>query len=237
MTGISDFTAASPVAPRAVLWDMDGTLFDSTPYHWQAWQKVLTDEGYSLTRERFMRTLGVVSEASLRALVGVDLPQPEVERISAAKEACFRDLVLAGSIQFLPGVERWLERLRSEGWRQALATSAPRPNVDVLMRKLGMDRFFDAMVLAEDVSQGKPDPEVFILAAQRLGVARGRCIVIEDSPAGIEAARRAGICSIGVSSTGGTLAADCAVDSLDSLPHDFFERLLSSSCHALCQVL
>jgi HAD superfamily hydrolase (TIGR01509 family) len=224
-------------AQRAVLWDMDGTLFDSTNYHWLAWQEVLSAEGYPVTYDRFLQTLGVVSESSVRALVGKELGQVDILRISEIKEARFRALILSSHLELLPGVEYWLSRLHSKGWRQALATSAPRLNVDSILAKLDIGHYFDSIVLAEDVSHSKPHPEVFLLAAQRLGVPRERCIVVEDSPAGIEAARRGGICSIGVSSSNMDLAADCTVSSLDRLPDDAFERLLSSSCHTPCPVL
>ena len=122
----------------------------------------------------------------------------------------------------------WVQRLRREGWHQAIASSAPRANVDVMLEAVGIAAEIDAVVSAEDVRAGKPDPEVFLTAAERLGVPAERCIVVEDAAAGIEAARRAGMRSIGVS-TSAVLEADVFVRSLADLGPDAFERLLSTS--------
>ncbi|MGD0437716.1 MAG: HAD family hydrolase, partial [Bryobacteraceae bacterium] len=122
----------------------------------------------------------------------------------------------------------WVQRLREEGWRQAIASSAPRENVDVVLEALGLARSFDAVVSAEDVTAGKPDPQVFLKAAQRLGLAPARCVVVEDSAAGVEGARRAGMKSIGVSRNG-RLAADLGVRSLADLQASAFAELVSGS--------
>jgi beta-phosphoglucomutase len=127
----------------------------------------------------------------------------------------------------LPGAAEWLTRLHATGWRQAIASSAPRRNVEVMLRALRLEPYFDAMVSSEDVSHGKPDPEVFMTAASRLGVAPPRCIVVEDAPAGIEAAKRGGMRCIGVSQAT-TLNADVMVRSLADLPPDAFDRLVTS---------
>ncbi len=117
------------------------------------------------------------------------------------------------------------ERLASGGWLQAIASSAPRENIDAVPAVIGLGFVFEIIVSAEDV-RGKPDPQVFLTAAARLGSALGRSIVVEDAPAGVEAARRAGMPSIGVSRNGTPLPADLAVTSLADLPPDAFSRLL-----------
>ena len=111
-------------------------------------------------------------------------------------------------------------------WRQAIASSAPRENVDVVLAIIGLAGFFQAIVSAEDVTLGKPDPQVFLAAASRLGSTPSHSIVVEDAPAGIEAARRAGMPSIGVRRNGSPLPADLAVSSLADLPADAFSRLI-----------
>ena len=102
----------------------------------------------------------------------------------------------------LPGVMEWVGRLRQQGWRQAVASSAPRKNIEVVLEVIGMAGFFDALVSAEDVTAGKPDPQVFQKGAERLGMPASRCIVVEDAVPGVEAARRAGMRCIGVSRKG-----------------------------------
>ena len=213
---------------RAVLWDMDGTLLDSADYHWLAWREILAAEGFDLTRQRFAESFGRRNDATLRAYFGEAFPLSEVERIGAIKEARYRELVRTRGVALLPGVQRWLARLNAEGWRQALASSASLENVEVILEALSIEGRFHAVVTAEDVIHGKPDPEVFLVAAAKVSAPPARCIVIEDSAAGIEAARRAGMPTIGVLSSHASLEADLTVSTLDELEDDAFDRLLTS---------
>jgi len=215
-------------APRAVLWDMDGTLIDSMEYHYLAWVETMAEEGRPLTREQFLASFGQRNDVVLRGFFGPDLPDREVERIADAKEARYRALVRGRGIELLPGVRRLLDHLGRDGWRQAIASSAPRANVTTVLEVLGIGGLFQAAIAGEDVHRGKPDPEVFLLAAAKLGAAPRRCVVVEDAPYGTEAARRAGMKSIGVCSSHGSLEADCVLASLADLPEDQFARLLES---------
>jgi HAD superfamily hydrolase (TIGR01509 family) len=149
-----------------------------------------------------------------------------VERIAGEKEARYRELVRRRGVVLLPGVAHWLARLCEEGWRQAVASSAPRANVETVLDALGVRQYFAASVSGEDVRHGKPAPDIFLAAAARLEVAPARCVVVEDAPAGVEAARRAGMHVIAVRSSHSSLAADLVVDTLEELPMDAFERLL-----------
>jgi HAD superfamily hydrolase (TIGR01509 family) len=119
-------------------------------------------------------------------------------------------------------------RLHAEGWRQAIATSAPRLNLETLIEAMAMRHFFGADVAAEDVTHGKPDPEVFLLAASRLGADAWRSIVVEDAPTGIEAGRRAGMRTVGVSMLHSLPAADVYAGTLPELPADTFDKLLAA---------
>lgn len=211
---------------RAVLWDWDGTLVDSGEYHWLAWREALTPEGYDLTYEGFVSSFGQRNAGILRGYLGQNLSDSEVERICAVKEVHFRHLAKSRGIQLLPGVHRWLAHLRSEGWRQAIASSAPRLNIEMILEMLDLTQYFDALVSAEDVQRGKPDPQVFLVAAERVAVPPARCIVVEDTPVGVESAHRAGMRVMGVRSTHATLEADCTVQTLEDLPEDAFDRLL-----------
>ena len=213
---------------RAVLWDLDGTLVDSADYHWRSWRDTAAREGIDLTYEQFLRSFGQKNDRILRGWLGDETPVERIQRIGEAKETEYRRLAREGSLTALPGAAAWVERLHRDGWRQAIASSAPRANVDVMLSVLGFDRFFDAIVSAEDVAAGKPDPEVFLTAAARLGVPPSQCVVVEDAAAGIEAARRAGMRSIGVSRTE-RLSADVSVASLADLPEDAFDRLVRSA--------
>src|SRR5208337_1187535 len=116
--------------------------------------------------------------------------------------------------------------LHKQGWRQAIASAAPRANIDAILEALSATHIFQSIVSAEDVHRGKPDPEVYLTAASRVGAPPGRCIVVEDAVAGVEGARSAGMRSIGVSHNGKHLPADIVVKSLDLLDSNAFEALL-----------
>ena len=209
---------------RAVLWDLDGTLIDSEEYHWQAWRAAIAAEGVAITREQFLATFGQRNDAIIPQLLDGPVDAARIERIGDAKEVHYRRLVKEGGLAPLAGVADWLARLQAEGWRQAIASSAPRLNVEVVLETIAMAGMFQAIISAEDVHRGKPDPEVFLVAAARLEVPAERCIVVEDAAAGVEAARRAGMRSIAVRPN--LREADLAVSSLASLPPKAFDNLL-----------
>lgn len=221
---------AIPIPPagarRAVLWDMDGVLVDSADYHYAAWREALARERYDISYEAFRATFGQRNDTILRGIFGPDLPDAEVDRIADLKEALYRQFVRERGIAPSPGVLRWLQALRAAGWRQAVASAAPRANIDAILAAVGIGHYFDAITSGEDVTRGKPDPQVYLVSAQRVGASPARCVVVEDAPAGLEGARRAGMRCIGVASTHDHLDADVVVASLDELDDDAFDRLI-----------
>lgn len=213
---------------RAVLWDLDGTLVDSEDLHWRSWRDTLASEGHHITHRQFLASFGQKNDRILPLWLGPDTPAAEMARIGEAKEAGYRRLAQAHGLQPLPGAAEWLRRLHAAGWKQAIASSAPRGNVEVMLRVLQLEGELEAIVAAEDVTAGKPDPQVFLTAAARLGVPPGRCVVVEDAAAGVEAARRAGMKCIGVHRSQ-ALDADRAVSSLLDLPGDAFDALIGTA--------
>jgi beta-phosphoglucomutase len=132
-------------------------------------------------------------------------------------------------LDLLPGARAWLTRLQAAGWRQALATSAPRANVEAVLECLSLGQWLDGWVSADDVGKGKPDPDVFLAAARSVNVPPDACVVVEDAPAGVEGARRARMRCIGVlSDHHARLEADIVVASLVDLPAEAFDRLLET---------
>src|ERR1035438_5748153 len=214
---------------RAVLWDMDGTLIDSEELHWISWRNTMANEDITISREQFLSSFGQRNDSIIPRWLGAASTSERIERIGNAKEEMYRDLVRKDGVSPLPGVTNWLHRLHSQGWFQAIASSAPRANVEAVLEALAAGNFFQSIISAEDVHRGKPDPEVYLTAAARVGALPSRCIVVEDAEAGIEGARNAGMRSIGVSHSDKHLAADVFVRSLDLLDSDAFERLLTSS--------
>lgn len=164
----------------------------------------------------------------LSAWFGAAASPERIQRVGDAKEVMYRDLARREGVVALPGAVEWVRHLRRDEWLQAIASSAPRANMDVVLRVVGIADQIDATVSAEDVTAGKPDPQVFLAAATRLGVPPDRCIVVEDAAAGIEAAKRAGMRSIGVNAST-VLDADVYVTRLANLPSNAFKRLLSTS--------
>ena len=205
---------------------MDGTLIDSAEYHWITWHDALAELGVELTRESFNGWFGSRNDRILRRYFGDDFPLDEIVRIGEQKESRYRALVRERGIALLPGVERWLRTLRQSGWRQAVASSAPPANIAVLLEVLHLQDVFDRTVSAEEVAHGKPHPDVFLRAAEKLGVAPDRCVVVEDAPVGVEAGRRGGMRTIGIAGMHGRLDADVVTASMADLPPDTFETLV-----------
>lgn len=209
-----------------MIWDVDGTMVDSSEYHWQAWRRALAAEGYELSRAEFTRTFGLRNDSILRMLLGADVTPETIRRIEAGKEEDYRRQVRERGIELLPGVARWLERLRADGWRQAVGSSAPQANLDLVLDATHTRKYFDVVVTGGDVAKGKPDPEVFVTAADRLGVEPARCVVVEDAPDAIAGARSAGMWTVGVLGDRQGLGADVESAWLDELPASTFDDLV-----------
>lgn len=217
-------------SPFAVLWDMDGVLVDSAPYHYRAWKDTFAEEGLSLDEATFRRTFGQRNDAIIADVLGPDLSPERVAAIGAAKERRYRVLIAREGLTPLPGALEWLHRLHRQGIPQAVVSSAPRQNIEAVLKALGASGLFQALISGEEVERGKPDPASFLLAAQQLGMPPERCVVVEDAPAGIEAAHRAGMVCLAVATTHPhehLAAADRVVESLAGLPEDTFLRLVA----------
>jgi beta-phosphoglucomutase len=182
-------------------------------------------ESFELTYDRFLASFGQRNDRILGAWLGADADPERVRRIGEQKEAEYRRLAETRGLTPLAGAREWLESLHAAGWKQAIASSAPRLNVETMLRVLHLTPLLDAIVSAEDVTRGKPDPEVFLTAAAKVGVAPAHCVVVEDAPAGVEAGRRAGMRTIGVNPRT-RLDADITVSSLTDLPPDAFDALI-----------
>jgi beta-phosphoglucomutase family hydrolase len=186
-------------AVGAALWDLDGVLVDSTRFHYEAYHELLAELGHEVTFDDFRNLFGLRNESILRRLLG-ELPPAEAHRLANRKEEIFRGLI-AGKVEALPGAAELVRRLREAGVPMAIVSSTPRANIELILGSLRLAEAFDAIVGAEDVQQGKPNPECVLMAAQRLGVAPAGCVVLEDAPAGIRGGKAAGMRCIGVATT------------------------------------
>jgi HAD superfamily hydrolase (TIGR01509 family) len=212
----------------AVLWDLDGTLVDSEAYHWRSWRDTAAAEGIALTYPQFLESFGKKNDLILRGWLGPDASAERIQRVGDAKEIEYRRLARAEGLEPLPGAAEWVARLHAAGWKQAIASSAPRANVEVVMAALGFEPFIDAIVAAEDVTHSKPAPDVFLEAARRVDIPVARCIVVEDAASGIAGAKAAGMPSVWVSRHIRLTDADLVISTLAELSDDAFDRLLGS---------
>jgi beta-phosphoglucomutase len=220
---------------HGIIWDLDGTLVDTMEVHFQAWAALAQEVNKPLSREAFEATFGRRNFDIIRLMFGHELTDREVEKFGERKEVLYRALASRG-IDLVPGARSLLEGLRAAGFPQAIGSSAPRANVDLIMQLTETAHFFAAVVSMADTLRGKPDPQVFQIAAERLGIPTSRCVVFEDAPAGIQAAKNGGMKCIAVRSVGhhsedslSSAGADLVVDSLEAVTVDEVRRLVSGN--------
>ena len=212
---------------KAVIWDMDGVIADSGPYHLSAWQEIFGKRGVKFTTEDFSHSFGLRNDNIIRNILGGKITQAEIDAIAREKEVAFRRLA-GRKIKPLPGAIELIKSLKKQGFRMAIASSTTMENIQLITGTLGIDSCFQALVTGHDVTEGKPSPQVFLLAAQRLGVKPGNCVVIEDAVAGVAAAKKAGMACLAVTNThpGQRLKeADLIVDTLEAVTIDDIKGL------------
>jgi HAD superfamily hydrolase (TIGR01509 family) len=224
-----DAHPGSDPSRKGVIWDMDGTLIDSAQQHYEAWRELLAPEGVDLDYPGFLVGFGRRNDEWLREMLGEEIHLTEIRRIGAEKEARYRELVAAEGLVVLPGVVETLEALRARGWKHAIATSAPLQNLEIILDVTGLKEYMDAWAGSEDVERGKPAPDIFLVAAERIGVVPERAVVVEDAAAGVLGAHRAGMVAIGVGSHHDELGADRSAASLVDLPIETFSELVGTT--------
>ena len=185
---------------KAVIWDMDGVIADTAPYHCQAWQEVFQKRGVTFTEEHFRRNFGQRNDTIIRNILGEDISQSEIDAIASEKEKSFRQRVRQ-NIKPLPGAIKLIKSLKEHGFCMALASSAPMENIRLIIGGLDINNYFQAIASGREVKEGKPNPQGFLLAAQKLGVEPENCIVVEDAIAGVTAAKRAGMHCLAITNT------------------------------------
>jgi beta-phosphoglucomutase len=186
--------------PDAVLWDLDGVIIDSAAQHRESWRQLAEENGLPYTDESFWAHFGRRNADVIPAMFGVTEPG-RVAALADRKEAIYRAL-LAKEAAALPGARELMAALHLAGFRQAIGSSAPMQNLDLIVSLLDLAPYLTAWVSGESVAHGKPAPDLFLAAAERCDVAPARCLVIEDAPAGIQAAHAGGMNALGVRRAG-----------------------------------
>lgn len=183
------------------LFDWDGVVIDSSRCHQESWDLLAGEEGKSLPEGHFKKGFGRKNQVIIPEILEWSKDPEEIERLGNRKEELYRQLVVEKGVDRIPGIEEFLASLRSAGIACAVGSSTPRRNVETILEIVGFEKYFAAIVCAEDVTHGKPHPEVFITAAARLGKEPRQCAVFEDAFAGLEAAKAGGMKSIGLATT------------------------------------
>jgi len=184
----------------AVIFDMDGVLIDSYQAHFASWTRLYGELDIPYSEADFAADFGRTSRDILRRRFGEDFSLEKIRKLDERKEALFRE-ELQGSFPRMDGAVELIDSLADDVFLLAIGSSGPRENIALCLEKLGRREKFAAVVTGADVSHGKPDPQVFQLAADRLDLPASSCAVVEDAVHGIEAANRAGMTSIGLTGT------------------------------------
>ncbi len=212
-----------PDGTLGAIFDWDGVIIDSSKHHEESWERLSKETGFTLPKGHFKKGFGMKNEIIIPNILEWSDHPEEIRRLSLRKEELYREILLEWGIDPLPGVSEWLAELRKRGVRCVIGSSTHRLNIDTSLGVLGFRDYFTAIVSAEDVSHGKPDPEVFLAAAERIGLDPSQCVVFEDALVGIEAAHRGGMKVVAVATTNPIEAlgsADIAVHRLDELTVD-----------------
>ena len=190
-------------APRVVILDVDGTLIDSNDAHAASWVDTLAEAGHDVPFDRIRLMIGMGGDKLLPTATGIEVDAPEGERLTSRRAEIFHERYLP-TLRALPGARALLERLRADGRRLVIATSAKREELDAMLRQTGLDGLFEEETSSSDAERSKPDPDIVQAALRRAGTPADACLMLGDTPYDVEAAQRAGVAIVGVRSGGWT---------------------------------
>lgn len=186
--------------PVLAIFDHDGVLVDSLDLHQEAWIELGRRHQLPITPEFIHETFGMTNPSIFRQLLGEDITEEEIARLGGIKEACYFEAA-QGKIELMAGVRALLDGLTARDVRLAIGSSGVLPNLLLTVESCGLSGRFAAIASLEDIHRGKPDPEVFLVAARKAGVEPSRSVVFEDAVVGIQAAKAAGMLAVGVGTT------------------------------------
>jgi beta-phosphoglucomutase len=188
----------------AVILDMDGVIIDSNPFHRMAWKEFLERHGVEVNEHMFKNVIfGTTGDQAIRNLLQPpDLTAEQLSRYTEEIDTSYRSII-SGSEQIFPvnGLNNFLDFIKEIGFKIALATSAPPENISLILERLGITEYFDVIIDKTHVTNGKPDPEVYLKTVENLKTDSEYCLVFEDSLSGVHSAIQAGIKVIGVTTS------------------------------------
>ena len=212
---------------RGAIFDLDGVIVDTAKYHFLAWHRLAGELGFDFTEEDNEELKGVSRMASLNILLGkggLSFPEEKMKMLASRKNEWYVEYISEmDRNEILPGSIALLRQLNNEGIGTALATASR--NSDIILDRLDIRSLFDAVVDGNQVTKAKPDPEVFVKAAEKLGLKAMECLVFEDAAAGVEGAVRAGMKCIGIGRPDNLAKADIVVSGLDKIRIEDLKKL------------
>jgi HAD superfamily hydrolase (TIGR01509 family) len=204
---------------KTILWDMDGVISDSYSFHFAAWKETFAKRSIEFSKEDFTHLFGSRNDFIIASVMGKDLPERDVKTMVQEKEDTFRRKA-TGRIKPFPGVVRLLTALKKGNFGLGLVSSAAKENIDLALSELDLAGIFNCILFGQQVSESKPSPQIYLLAAEKLQATPSDCVVIEDSPLGVKAAKTAGMKCLAVTNTHrreNLQEADTVVDSLQNV--------------------
>lgn len=210
-------------ATWGAVFDFDGVIINSAAQHEESWERLAVEEGKTLPQDHFERSFGMKNAYIIPNLLDWTHDPAEIERISLRKEALYRIIVEEKGLEPIPGVVNFLEFLHRSGVPCVIGSSTQKLNITSAFKRLDIGHFFADMATSEDVTKGKPDPQVFLVAASKINVPPQRCVVFEDAVVGVQAGKAAGMRVVAVTTTNPAeklKQADLVVDRLDQIPSE-----------------
>ncbi|MGC9450855.1 MAG: HAD family hydrolase [Oceanipulchritudo sp.] len=186
---------------RAAIFDWDGVVVDSSAAHKESWERLAAERDLPLPENHFERSFGKKNQLIIPEIYGWSEDLDEIEQLGNRKEALYREILVSTGLEPLPGALRLFAELKAAGIPMAVGTSTPHLNIETVLPMIGASGFFGAVIAAEDVARGKPDPEVFLKAASALGADPADCVVFEDTLHGIEAALAGGMKAVALTTS------------------------------------
>ena len=212
----------------AAIFDWDGVIIDSSEFHERSWELLAEEKGLYLPPDHFKKGFGMKNEEIIPGYLDWTSDPKEINALSVRKEELYRELIKERGIAPLEGVKAFLDQLKESRIPCIVGSSTPRINIDTIIDSLGFTGYFMDFITAGDVKKSKPDPEVFLLAAERVGYAPGKCVVFEDALMGVEAGKAAGMKVVAITTTNSAdklTEADVVVNRLDELTVDKLRNL------------